>query len=91
MYSKHAIALADELSPSVLRNATGLILVVSAGFRAFTTSQVLFILSKGAYVGPTQDHLIRVVSELGIDTSFVNEREDLVLYKNVSVCNNVSK
>lgn len=40
----------------------------------------------GSYVGPTQDHLIRIAKELNIDTSFVNEKENLLLYKNVSCC-----
>ena len=38
----------------------------------------------GSYIGPTQDHLLRITKELGLQMSFVNEKEDLVYYKNVS-------
>lgn len=38
----------------------------------------------GAYVGPTQDHLLRIAKELGVETFLVNEVEDIVYFKNVS-------
>lgn len=37
----------------------------------------------GSYVGPTQDHLIRIAKELGVETFLVNEVEDIVYFKNV--------
>lgn len=37
----------------------------------------------GAYVGPTQDHLLRIAKELGVETFLVNEVEDIVYFKNV--------
>lgn len=37
----------------------------------------------GAYVGPTQDHVLRIAKELGIETFLVNEVEDIVYFKNV--------
>lgn len=37
----------------------------------------------GSYVGPTQDHLLRIAKELGIKTFLVNEVEDIVYFKNV--------
>ncbi|KAG4071010.1 hypothetical protein HA402_001447 [Bradysia odoriphaga] len=36
----------------------------------------------GSYVGPTQDHLLRIAKELGVETFLVNEVEDLVYFKN---------
>ena len=37
----------------------------------------------GAYVGPTQDYILRLAEELNCPTYKVNEREKLVYYKNV--------
>lgn len=37
----------------------------------------------GSYVGPTQDHLLRIAKELGLATFLVNEVEDIVYFKNV--------
>lgn len=37
----------------------------------------------GAYVGPTQDHLLRIAKELNLKTFLVNEVENLVYFKNV--------
>ncbi|XP_054708465.1 amine oxidase [flavin-containing]-like [Uloborus diversus] len=36
----------------------------------------------GAYVGPTQNHLLRMAKEFGVETYKVNEVEDLLHYKN---------
>lgn len=38
----------------------------------------------GAYVGPTQDRLLRMSKEFGIENYKINEVEDLLHYKNVS-------
>ena len=38
----------------------------------------------GSYVGPTQDNVLRMIKELGLQTYKVNEVEDLVFYENVS-------
>ena len=39
----------------------------------------------GAYVGPTQNRLLRLARELGVDHYVVNEREHLVMFENVSL------
>lgn len=39
----------------------------------------------GSYVGPTQDHLLRLTKELGIEHYKVNQVEDSLYYKNVSM------
>ena len=39
----------------------------------------------GAYVGPTQNRLLRLAKELGVQTYKINEVENLVHYKNVSL------
>ncbi|KAG8191607.1 hypothetical protein JTE90_018539 [Oedothorax gibbosus] len=36
----------------------------------------------GSYVGPTQDHLLRLTKELGIDNYKVNQEESSLYYKN---------
>ena len=38
----------------------------------------------GAYVGPTQDRILRLAKELGIETFKVNNKGDYVHYSNVS-------
>lgn len=45
----------------------------------------------GAYVGPTQNRLLRVARELGVKTYLVNEKEHLVAFNNVSTKYKVSK
>lgn len=42
----------------------------------------------GSYVGPTQDHLLRIAKELGVKTYLVNDVEDFICFKNVSQCLN---
>ena len=37
----------------------------------------------GAYVGPTQNRLLRMAKEFGVQTYKINEVENLVHYKNV--------
>ena len=37
----------------------------------------------GAYVGPTQNRILRLARELGVKTYLVNERERLVIHENV--------
>lgn len=39
----------------------------------------------GAYVGPTQNLLLRMADEFGVKTYLTNEVEDLVIYRKVSV------
>lgn len=39
----------------------------------------------GAYVGPTQNRILRLAKEYGIETYKVNEQESLVHYVNVSI------
>lgn len=39
----------------------------------------------GAYIGPTQNRILRLAKEYGIQTYKVNEQESLVHYVNVSV------
>lgn len=39
----------------------------------------------GAYVGPTQNRILRLANEYGIKTYKVNEKENLVYYKHVRV------
>lgn len=38
----------------------------------------------GAYIGPTQNRILRLAKEYGVDTYKVNEKENLVHYVNVS-------
>ena len=38
----------------------------------------------GAYVGPTQDRILRMADELGVETFKVNNRGDYVHFTNVS-------
>lgn len=38
----------------------------------------------GSYVGPTQDHILRLVKEFDLKTYLVNEKEKLVYFKDVS-------
>lgn len=40
----------------------------------------------GAYIGPTQNRILRLAREYGVKTYKVNEQEKLVHYVNVSVC-----
>lgn len=37
----------------------------------------------GSYVGPTQNRLLRLADEFGVETYLTNEVEDLVYYRNV--------
>lgn len=39
----------------------------------------------GAYVGPNQNHVLRMIKDLGLETYKVNEVEDVIHYKNVSL------
>lgn len=39
----------------------------------------------GAYIGPTQNRILRLAKEYGVNTYKVNEQENLVHYVNVSV------
>lgn len=39
----------------------------------------------GAYVGPTQNRILRLAHEYGIKTYKVNEKERLLHYKNVRI------
>lgn len=41
----------------------------------------------GAYVGPTQNRILRLAHEYGIKTYKVNEKESLLHYKNVRAPN----
>lgn len=38
----------------------------------------------GAYVGPTQNRILRLADEFGIDTYLTNEVEDVIFYTKVS-------
>ena len=37
----------------------------------------------GAYVGPTQNRLLRLAREMGVKHYLVNEKEHLVMFENV--------
>ncbi|GIX79806.1 amine oxidase B [Caerostris darwini] len=54
------------------------------GGRTFTKRdpKVGYVDIGGAYVGPTQDRLLRMAKEFGIQNYKVNEEEDLLHYKN---------
>ena len=39
----------------------------------------------GAYIGPTQNRIIRLAKELGIKNLIVNEKERTIYFKNVSI------
>lgn len=54
------------------------------GGRTFTKRdpKVKYVDLGGAYVGPTQDRLLRIAKELGVENYKVNEIEDLLHYKN---------
>lgn len=71
-------------------NGLAKVLVLEArdrvGGRTFTKRdpKVDWVDLGGSYVGPTQDHLLRIAKELGLKTFLVNEVEDLVYFKNVS-------
>ncbi|GBO30751.1 Amine oxidase [flavin-containing] A, partial [Araneus ventricosus] len=39
----------------------------------------------GAYVGPTQNNILRMAKELGVDYYNIKEDADLLLYRNVSL------
>lgn len=56
------------------------------GGRTFTKRDpnVKYVDLGGAYVGPTQDYVLRMIKDLGLQTYKVNEVEDLVHYKDVS-------
>eukprot|EP00105_Crassostrea_gigas_P030254 XP_011452496.1 PREDICTED: amine oxidase [flavin-containing] A isoform X1 [Crassostrea gigas] len=75
------------LAAAKLLQETGLdVLVLEArdrvGGRTLTehNSHVGYVDLGGAYVGPTQNRLLRLADEFGIKTYFTNEVEDLVFY-----------
>ncbi len=61
------------------------------GGRTYTKrdSKVDWVDLGGSYVGPTQDHLLRIAKELGVGTFLVNEVEDIVYLKNVGATHNL--
>uniref|UniRef100_A0A8C2XEW9 Amine oxidase n=1 Tax=Cyclopterus lumpus TaxID=8103 RepID=A0A8C2XEW9_CYCLU len=83
--------ISDCLSAAKLLQANGLSPVVleardRVGGRTFTVrnKEVKWVDVGGAYVGPTQNRILRLAKEYGIDTYKVNEEESLVHYVNVS-------
>ncbi|MEQ2195748.1 hypothetical protein XENOCAPTIV_017740, partial [Xenoophorus captivus] len=54
------------------------------GGRTFTVRETKWVDLGGAYVGPTQNRILRLAKEYGIKTYKVNEEEHLVHYVNVS-------
>ncbi|XP_056286787.1 amine oxidase [flavin-containing] [Pseudoliparis swirei] len=77
------------LSAAKLLQANGLSPVVleardRVGGRTFTVrnKEVKWVDLGGAYVGPTQNRILRLAKEYGIDTFKVNEQESLVHYVN---------
>ncbi|MEQ2169788.1 hypothetical protein GOODEAATRI_028754, partial [Goodea atripinnis] len=79
------------LSAAKLLKASGLNAVVleardRVGGRTFTVrnKETKWVDLGGAYVGPTQNRILRLAKEYGIKTYKVNEEEHLVHYVNVS-------
>uniref|UniRef100_A0A3Q2CV34 monoamine oxidase n=1 Tax=Cyprinodon variegatus TaxID=28743 RepID=A0A3Q2CV34_CYPVA len=79
------------LSAAKLLKASGLNPVVleardRVGGRTFTVrnKETKWVDLGGAYVGPTQNRILRLAKEYGIKTYKVNEQEHLVHYVNVS-------
>ncbi|XP_033759978.1 amine oxidase [flavin-containing]-like isoform X2 [Pecten maximus] len=76
------------LSAAKLLDETGLSVVVleardRVGGRTFTehNDTVNYVDFGGAYVGPTQNRILRLADEFGVETYLTNEVEDLVYYK----------
>ncbi|XP_038577322.1 amine oxidase [flavin-containing] [Micropterus salmoides] len=79
------------LSAAKLLKANGLNPVVleardRVGGRTFTVQnkQTKWVDLGGAYIGPTQNRILRLAKEYGVKTYKVNEQENLVHYVNVS-------
>ncbi|XP_060065516.1 amine oxidase [flavin-containing]-like [Ylistrum balloti] len=77
------------LSAAKLLDGTGLsVLVLEArdrvGGRTFTehNDTVNYVDLGGSYVGPTQNRILRLADEFGVETYLTNEVEDLVYYVN---------
>lgn len=77
------------LSAAKLLKASGLSPVVleardRVGGRTFTVQnkQTKWVDLGGAYIGPTQNRILRLAKEYGVKTYKVNEKEDLVHYVN---------
>uniref|UniRef100_A0A8C2XMW2 Amine oxidase n=1 Tax=Cyclopterus lumpus TaxID=8103 RepID=A0A8C2XMW2_CYCLU len=84
-----SVSLSAGLSAAKLLQANGLSPVVleardRVGGRTFTVrnKEVKWVDVGGAYVGPTQNRILRLAKEYGIDTYKVNEEESLVHYVN---------
>lgn len=54
-------------------------------FALFQNKQTKWVDLGGAYIGPTQNRILRLAKEYGVKTYKVNEQENLVHYVNVSV------
>lgn len=54
-------------------------------FVLFQNKETKWVDLGGAYVGPTQNRILRLAREYGVKTYKVNEQENLVHYVNVSV------
>lgn len=61
------------------------ILSKSLSFLSFQNKETKWVDLGGAYVGPTQNRILRLAKEYGIKTYKVNEEKNLVHYVNVSL------
>lgn len=51
----------------------------------FQNSAVDYVDLGGAYVGPTQNRILRLADEFGIKTYLTHEVEDIIFYTHVSI------
>lgn len=56
-------------------------------FSSFQNDKVKYVDLGGAYVGPTQNRLLRMAREFNVKTFFTNEKEDLVMFHKVNYDN----
>lgn len=54
-------------------------------FFKFQNKETKWVDLGGAYIGPTQNRILRLAKEYGIKTYKVNEKENLVHYVHVSL------
>uniref|UniRef100_A0A8D0G1S9 monoamine oxidase n=1 Tax=Strix occidentalis caurina TaxID=311401 RepID=A0A8D0G1S9_STROC len=80
------------LSAAKLLSESGISVVVlearnRVGGRTFTirNSQVNYVDVGGSYVGPTQNRILRLAKELGIETYKVNVEGHMIHHKGVSI------